>query len=458
MASRKAILNQFQVLRDILSSHPDGLSLDGLMRERPIHRLLPRTLLRRLVAMEEAGLLISTGARRNKRYVARAADPDPAYPFRLTEPAQEVLLAIRKPLTMRAPVGYRQDVLEGYEPNYGGYLPPDLQSRLAALGRMETTPTGATYTRTLLERLLIDLSWNSSRLEGNTYSLLETRQLIAHGVHAEGKSAFEAQMILNHREAIEFLVELGPELTFNRYVITNLHAILANQLLPDQRAAGRLRTIEVGIGGSVYTPLAVPDRIAKNFDTLLAKAAAINDPFEASVFAMIQLSYLQPFDDVNKRVARLAANIPLLKHGLCPLSFIDVPPRVYLDGMLGFYELNRITLFREVYAWAYGRSAAHYAVVRQSLGEPDPFRLTYREQLKNAVTQVVTATRGQPQAIRTINGLAERVPPADRARFVEVVQAELLALHGGNIARYRLRPSDFDAWSKEWEVDHLPST
>lgn len=109
-------------------------------------------------------------------------------------------------------------------------------------------------------------------------------------------------MILNHKDAIEFLVENAADIGFNRYTILNLHGILANNLLADPTAAGRLRHISVGIGGSVYHPPETPHLIEECFAQLLATASAITDPFEQAFFAMVHLPYLQPFDDVNKRV------------------------------------------------------------------------------------------------------------------------------------------------------------
>ena len=119
----------------------------------------------------------------------------------------------------------------------------------------------------------------------------------------------------------------------------------------------------------------MPPLIEACFDQILAAASAIRDPFEQSFFVMVQLPYLQPFDDVNKRVSRLAANIPLIKANLSPLSFEDVPRDLYTEAVLGVYELRRVELLRDVFIWAYQRSAARYAAVRQSLGEPDPFRM-----------------------------------------------------------------------------------
>lgn len=138
----------------------------------------------------------------------------------------------------------------------------------------------------------------------------------------------------------------------------NLHGLLANNLLADPSAIGRLRHIIVGIERSAFHPLEIPGLIEEYFDLLLAKAALIEDPFEQVFFVMVQLPYLQPFDDVNKRVSRLAANIPLIRANLAPLSFTDVPDELYTQAILGVYELNRVELLKDVFVWAYQRSAA----------------------------------------------------------------------------------------------------
>jgi hypothetical protein len=187
------------------------------------------------------------------------------------------------------------------------------------------------------------------------------------------------------------------------------------------------------------------------FDTLLQKATAIEDPFEQAFFVMVQLPYLQPFDDVNKRVSRLAANIPLNKQNLAPLSFVDVPQDLYIQGLLGVYELRRVNLLKDVFLWAYERSSLRYAAMRQSIGDPDPFRVRYRSDIRDLVSAVVTQTLTQLQARKVIADDANRLPEADRAKFEEVVEGELLGLHAGNIARYRIRPSEFAVWKTVWE-------
>jgi Fic family protein len=430
-----------------------------------INGLLPkRTLQYRLKRGVELGYLRKTGVQRGVRYFVAddkaMAEPDVhlskiehtlegALPF--SADALAVLAEIRKPLMQRKPVAYQHAFLDGYRPNVSRYLSQSEQSHLATIGAGVSDEPAGTFVRQIFNRLLIDLSWNSSRLEGNTYSLLETRRLIQFGTAANTKASLETQMILNHKDAIEFLVDGADELGFNRYTLLNLHALLSNNLLADPDASGRLRKIAVGIGKSVFQPLELPQRIAEYFDQLLAKAQAISNPFEQALFALVQLPYLQAFDDVNKRVSRLAANIPLIKHNLIPLSFIDLPKDSYTEAVLAVYELNRIEPVKDIFIWAYERSAAYYKVVRQTLGEPDAFRLRFRDELKSVVTLVVTERLDRPASLQRMEQwVQEHIPEPNRAEFQEKAELELLSLHEGNIARYRIRPSAFNAWQRVW--------
>jgi Fic/DOC family len=260
-------------------------------------------------------------------------------------------------------------------------------------------------------------------------------------------------MIVNHKEAIEFLVSEAQEIGFNRYTILNLHGILAQNLLPDPGAPGRLRHMGVGIQKSTFHPLELPQLVEECFNQLLDTAAAIKDPFEQALFAMVQLPYLQPFDDVNKRVSRLSANIPFIQRNLSPLSFIDVPRALYTAAILGVYELNKVDLLRDVFIWAYERSAASYAAVRQSLGEPDPFRFKHRAALRQIVGDVVRGPMDRKAAAAYIASWVEKnILEAEREKFRDMAEAELLSFHEGNFARYQIRPSEFAAWQRVWTV------
>ena len=455
-----------RAIEGVVRPHPDGLTvqqIDDALESAPPRR----TLQYRLKSLVKDKRLVVQGAGPRARYrlprtispAAGSASPPPASSATstvlppLSEPAAAIRGHVRQPPASRTPVGYDREFLHSYRPNETPYLSEPERELLHNVGRPRGTqqqPAG-TYARQLMSKLLLDLSWNSSRLEGNTYSLLDTKRLIELGEDAEGKQRHEAQMILNHKVAIEFLVNSAEEADFNRYTILNLHALLADNLLGDPAAPGRLRRIGVGIERSVFHPLAVPQLVEECFDQLLATASAIIDPFEQAFFVMVQLPYLQPFDDVNKRVSRLAANIPLIKANLSPLSFGDVSRELYADATLGVYELRRIELLRDVFIWAYKRSAAHYAAVRQSLGEPDPFRMRHRTALHEVVGAVVRERMDQKHASAHVGAWVEKhLVAQERERFREIAERELLSLHKGNFARYRIRPSEFAAWQETW--------
>jgi hypothetical protein len=462
--ARRIQEEDLQALEDAARRHPEGVTAqqiaDQLASAPP-----RRTLQYRLKYLVDNKRLFMEGAGRWARYrvprieaavgvaSGRAeAEAKGEALMPLSKAGAEIQEYVRKPPEARKPVGYNRAFLDSYRPNDTFYLSPVERKHVREVGTPKITeqPAG-TYAKQILKRLLIDLSWNSSRLEGNTYSLLDTKRLIDLGEEAEGKQRREAQMILNHKDAIEFLVGTAEEIGFNRYTILNLHALLANNLLADADAAGRLRHIGVDIERSVFHPLEVPQLIEECFDQILATASAIADPFEQAFFVMVQVPYLQPFDDVNKRVSRLSANIPLIKGNLSPLSFEGVPREAYIDAVLGVYELNRVESLKDVFIWAYERSAAHYAAVRQSLGEPDPFRLRHRAALREVVGAVIRGRMDKRQATGLVSAWTqEHIDPGERERFRDTAESELLSLHEGNFARYQIRPSEFAAWREAW--------
>lgn len=282
-------------------------------------------------------------------------------------------------------------------------------------------------------------------MEGNTYTRLDTRELIEHGRAAQGKAAIETQMILNHKAAIELLVENADTVGFNRFTLLNLHSALSENLLPNPADEGRLRRHGVEIGKSVYRPLTVPAQIEEMLDLLLDKANRIEDPFEQSFFVMVHLPYLQPFADVNKRTSRLAANLPLIHANLCPLTFLGVPEQAYSRAVLGVYEMTRVELLRDLYVWAYERSTQEYLAVKQDLAEPDPLRLAWREVIRQSVREVVRQPGRAPLDVID-ECLSGHDLGTDRDDVEALVIDELRRLHEGVLARYGLRPSEFARW------------
>ena len=445
---------ELQQIEDRIAAYPKGIGITELEAALSAAGMvmIRRSLLRRLSVLIENNRIRATGAFKGRVYwpitseLEGEKDQEESL-IPLSVFGKEIRRYVSQPIQRREPTGYRRDFLLSY-PENGPYLDDATRKHLHQIGRahLDAVPAG-TMARQVMGRLLIDLSWASSYLEGNTYSLLETERLISFGQAAEGKDALETQMILNHKQAIEFLVESAEEIGFNRYSVLNIHGILSDNLLPNPEACGRLRQIAVGIGGSGYTPLSTPQLLDEYFQLVLDTADALSDPFEQAFFSLVHLSYLQPFEDVNKRVARLAANIPLLKHNLCPLSFIDVPKRSYVEGILGVYELNRIELLRDVFVWGYERSVKRYLSTREELGEPDPFRMKYRVSLTEIIREVVIKYAEKPEEI-VAAWASEHIPQEDQLRFISLVYAELKGLHEGNIARFRLRPAEFAAWQK----------
>jgi hypothetical protein len=463
-------------LNRAISNAPNGIGIDALLKQFG-EETSRRTLLRRLDAMVSLGEVERTGKARATKYRAIAKMPT-AWPHRESRyemPERETMIVredapaaestdedialrelrdvFREHYSLRKPVGYRREFLDAYVPNETPYLPASLCEHLRAKGQSEQMaelPPG-TYARHVLDRLIIDLTWNSSRLEGSTYSLLETDFLLQQGRSDDPLRHKEARMILNHKAAIEFLVDSPEALGFNRYTFLNLHSVLTESLLKNWKAEGALRTCPVGIGGSVFHPTSNPAVIEECFDLILQKAAAIRDPLECCFFLMVQMPYLQPFEDGNKRTSRLAANIPLIRANMSPLSFVGVPVRDYTTGILGVYELNRIELLREVFVHAYEQSASRYAAIRDELGEPEPILLRYRSEIADFIRDVVVKRLGKLDAAALLRRWAgQNITASERARFIEVVEERLLSLTEGSIVRVRVRPSEFEAWWPVW--------
>jgi hypothetical protein len=459
--------SELQAIEAIIRSKQNGASMGDLLDVD--NKAARAAMQRRLEKLISADRVKSTGTRKGAKYwiSGHAVKPEPVILNEeeaslqphglLVQPSLiglELQRAVRRPIERRTPVGYRREFLSQYRPNETHYLSPRERAYLADIGvaQMDEQPAG-TYARQILNRLLIDIAFNSSRLEGNQYSLLETHVLLEQGKSAAGKSAEDTQMILNHKAAIEFLVEEANETGFDYRTIVNLHGLLSDNLLPDPQASGRLRKKSIRIGRSVYQPLENPYVIEECFNEMLAKASNVLDPFEQAFFIIVQLSYLQAFEDVNKRVSRLAANIPFIKRNLSPLSFVEVERQIYHDALLCVYELNRTELMRDVFIWAYERSAAKYAAIKQATGQPDPFRLRYREMLRNVVAEVIQEQLGKREATNKIRDRAARnVSAEDQARFVEIAESDLIGMHEGNFARYKVRPSEYYAWKQAWDV------
>lgn len=310
------------------------------------------TVKRELSQMATAGLLFTEGAGRSHGYRisirgrvladinARdycAVDPDKRYGLE----------------------GFNFDLLPG--------LPSDIFSvqELKILGdatgqyerRIKDSPP--TIQKKELERLIIELSWKSSKIEGNTYTLLDTEKLILENKEAVGHDKKESVMILNHKNAFNFVHENARIFkTLTRTNLEQLHSILVK----DMSVNTGFRKNPVGVTGSKYRPLDNVYQIQEAVDALSLAISKTETPYAKGLIALLGISYIQPFEDGNKRTARLMANALLLAHGCAPLSYRSVDENDYREGMLVFYELNSIVPFKNIFISQYEFAAKNYSV------------------------------------------------------------------------------------------------
>lgn len=211
-----------------------------------------------------------------------------------------------------------------------------------------------------LERLVIELSWKSSKIEGNTYTLLDTEKLIVENKTASGKTKDETQMILNHKSAFAYIRKNRSNfLTVTRKNVEELHSILVHDLPVGQG----LRSKPVGVVGSLYRPLDNTHQIHDAVERLEKSITRMADPYAKALLALVGLAYIQPFEDGNKRTARLMTNAILLAHHLAPLSYRSVDENEYREAMLVVYELNSIVPIKKIFIEQYVFAATTYSAV-----------------------------------------------------------------------------------------------
>ncbi|NRA12619.1 MAG: Fic family protein [Crocinitomicaceae bacterium] len=197
-----------------------------------------------------------------------------------------------------------------------------------------------------LERLSVDLTWKSSQIEGNTYSLLDTERLLKEQKTADGKTVEEATMLLNHKSAIDFLIE-NPDF-FDKLKIRDIedvHSILIDKL----DVARNIRTDLVGVGGTKYRPLDNEHQIREALNATCKLINSRDNAFDKALLVLVLISYIQAFMDGNKRVARITANGILINNDYCPISFRTIEPADYKKAMLIFYEQNNISAFKQIF-------------------------------------------------------------------------------------------------------------
>jgi Fic family protein len=453
-----------ETLKDYFGHH-DRQWLSAAQAREALPGVPERTLRNWLFSLVQEGTLERTGKKKGVRYrligsptnvgsehsapdsTATTATADTHESTEVfSAAAVDILRRVDQPLYMRPPVTYSDDWVRSYIPNLTFYLTEAQRNRLRQRGKRPFIQGRAgTYIQKIYNRLLIDLSYNSSRLEGNTYSLADTERLVIKGIGAEGKLKEEQVMILNHKEAIRYLAQNAPHQNPDEETIRTLHYLLADGLVAPE-LAGQIRNDGVLVSGTTYVPLEGRERLEERLQNLLRLAAGIQDPFEQSFFLLGHISYLQAFIDVNKRVARLASIIPLIRNDYIPQSFVDANKNDYTNALACFYEFKEVLPLAELYVWSYLRSCQHYDTSVQVLGF-DEIAVLYRPQRRALIGEIVKSLIAMSAVPDFLSAhIPREIKPEHREKFQDDVMTDLKQLDVTRLPGLGVDRAGLQAW------------
>jgi DNA-binding transcriptional ArsR family regulator len=417
----------------ILSSSPGALSQGEILKQLAGKTTQP-SLSRAMARLAEQGIITKSGSTR------KAA-------FELADNVR----SFARPAHLRHRVEYDPQRIGAYEPNVTNWLSADAEVRMRdAATSVEHQLDASTYSKQIAERFLIDLSWASSALEGNTYDYLQTEALIKYGSEAQGHDVQEATMILNHKRAITLLLEDLEKGILAPNGVQRLHALLM-QTFVSPEDLGRIRANDVMVTGTAYKPSTDHHQLVSDFGSLLWKVEQIENPFEASFVLLVGLSYLQAFVDGNKRVGRLTSNIPLLRKSLPPMSFIGTDKSEYLAGLIYFYETGDSSLLSDVVSRGYAAVAPSYKVAVATQRKPRSIELRERKRIEEAIQKQVLETLNDGH-IADLEEAVERdfsdLQEPDRAIVLENIQEALASLNSVNSIVWGVTSADAERYAE----------
>lgn len=305
------------------------------------------TITRNLAKLQNEGKILKTKIWKNTFYEIAGKDFIVEY--------------FNKPFFERDDKNYNFDFLANYIPNQSSFL-WEKYKKLKKEYLDKEILSSYDYKENLraIENLLIDLSFSSSKLEWNTYSYLDTEILIKYNSSAKWKSQVETQMILNHKNAIKYIIDNKKDIHLSKQDFQNIHILLWKWLLLEDYL-WKIRSSEVNIWGSTYSPLDNFFQLNEQFEIFLQKLNQIQNPFEQSLFILVFIPYFQVFMDINKRTSRISCNIPLIKNWLIPFSFLQINDRDYITAILAIYELNDVSLLRDIFVENYLLNMKRYS-------------------------------------------------------------------------------------------------
>ena len=322
-----------------IKAHPDCSSME-ILAGLGIGKS-PTTIKRYLQELDQAGFVLPSGKNKGRRYsispnydLQRPVDVEQYFEQEIDE--RDIQATYNHSLVRKTL--HRADLFTAAE--------LDFLEAQQAIFKANTAKLTSQEFRDEMERLAIDLSWKSSQIEGNTYSLLETERLLRHRETASGKTKDEATMLLNHKAALDFILyEPGYIDPLTVPVIEDIHSMLVKDLgIPKT-----VRKRRVGISGTNYRPLDNEFQIREALADLCVLVNGKQNVFEKALLALVLIAYIQPFSDGNKRTGRIISNAILIRHDHCPISFRTIDSVEYKKAMLIFYEQTGIAPFKKIF-------------------------------------------------------------------------------------------------------------
>jgi fido (protein-threonine AMPylation protein) len=310
----------------------------------------PATLSRDVKDLRDAGFLIQVGDRKSAKYTLSVLGAV----YRPINAHEYCSIDVDKRLGSKS---YEFELFSNFPKNI--FSNEDVDMFDSATEKYEQKSLGASDTirKKELERFVIELSWKSSKIEGNTYTLLDTELLIKEGIEAKGHPKEEAIMILNHKKAFTYaLANRDKYKNVSISQIEDMHRLMVEGL----DVSFGLRSRVVGITGSLYYPLGIQSQIREALESLCVAINELQNPYDKALLILLGISYIQPFEDGNKRTARLMANAVLLAYDCAPLSYRNVDEVLYRENILVFYEKNSVFSMRDLFKEQYLFSCENY--------------------------------------------------------------------------------------------------
>lgn len=363
---------------------------------------------------------------------------------------------MKEPLAKREKVGYNDAFLRNYVPNETFYLSEAQRSVLnssCAQGSFRAHDEKVSHE---VRRFMADLTHNSSAFEGVDIQYADTITFLEQNIESRNMSPLDAAILRNHYNAIRYIVDntnyppRPNDLTITEFEIRSIHSMLSDGLLKDSRKQGKLRYEYVEIRESCYIPPSQPSVIEAEFKILSDKAAQINDPYEQAMFLLTHIPYLQPFEDCNKRTARLVCNIPLLAKGILPISWAEVNQRDYTDSLLCVYEKNSTYGLCEVFVDACKRSFERFELAQKGR-VPQRLEIAMAKQISEALNKRI---------LHNDSSLPANIDSKNVAEFERFIALKLEQIRENDMAAipYRIRPQSVREWMEFEKSESLAAT